>query len=345
MSGFIIKSSLIYIPIIFLFVSTFSFAQRTDVIIMNNGDHITGEIKKMQFGLITYKTDDAGTLSIKWDKIRHLISKDIFEVDLADGRIFFGSLDTTYSVRQMVVKGKNEIKFLFKKFVVKIIPIKETFWDILDGFVKLGFNFTKSTNTGQFTLGGNAKYRRRLDNTELNLNSIISFRDDQQTSRRQDLTLTYQRFFPNNWSGFTSIGVEQNTELGIQLRAIANAAVGYGIIKSNQNFFYGLLGLSINRESFTDTTQDINNLEGLLALNYQLFIYDSPKASLNTDLVVFPSLTDWGRVRINYNITLSWEIIIDLFWELSGYYSFDNKPSKGASSEDYYINTAFKYEF
>ena len=36
---------------------------------MNNGDHITGEIKKMPFGIIDYKTDDAGTFSKKWDKI------------------------------------------------------------------------------------------------------------------------------------------------------------------------------------------------------------------------------------------------------------------------------------
>ena len=45
---------------------------------MNNGDHITGEIKKLQFGIVTFKTDDAGTLSIQWDKLKHLISKDDF---------------------------------------------------------------------------------------------------------------------------------------------------------------------------------------------------------------------------------------------------------------------------
>jgi hypothetical protein len=312
---------------------------------MNNGDHITGEIKKMQFGIITYKTDDAGTLSIQWNKIKHMISTDIFEVDLADGRIYFGSLDTTYSVRQMVVRGKDETKFLFKKYVVKIVPIKDTFWDILDGYIKLGFNFTKSTNTGQFTVGGNAKFKRKIDNTELNLNSIISFREDQQTSKNQDLRLTYQRLLLHKWLLFGSIGLEQNTELGIQLRAITNAGLGYGIIQSNRDVFYGLAGLSINRENYIDTTDSATNLEGLLALNYQLFIYDSPKASLNTDIVAFPGITDWGRIRVNYNITLSWEIIIDLFWELSAYYSYDNKPSAGASSEDYYINTAFKYTF
>jgi hypothetical protein len=311
---------------------------------MHNGDYITGEIKYLKFGMVSFKTDNMGTLSIKWDKIKHLISKDTFEVQLEDGRVYYGSLDTTYSPRQMKVKGKDDTKFLFKKYVVNIAPIKDTFWDRLDGFIKLGFNFTKSTETGQFTLGGNAKFKRKADNTELTLNSIISFREELQTARRQDLTLTYQRILLHKWFVYGSVGLEQNTELGIQLRAITTVGAGYGIVQSNQDMFNGLLGLSVNRENFTDTTRDANNLEGVVSLNYQFYIYDSPKASLNTDVVLYPSLTDWGRIRFNYNITLSWEIIIDLFWELSGYYSYDNKPTKGASSKDYYINTAFKFE-
>jgi len=312
---------------------------------MNNGDYITGEIKKLQLGIVTFKTDDAGTLSIKWNKLKHLISKDIFEVNLADGRIYFGSLDTTYSVRQMAVKGENETKYLFKKYVVKIVPIKETFWDILEGYVKLGLNFTKSTETGQFTFGGNTKYKTKHGRTELNLNSILSFRNNQQTAKRQDLTLTYQKFLEHKWFLAASVGLEQNTELGINLRAIINSGAGYGIIQSNKDLFYGILGLSVNRENFIDSVEGANNLEGLIALNYQFYIYDSPKASLRTDIVGYPGLTDWGRLRINYNITFSWEIIIDLFWELSGYYSYDNKPTGTASSNDYYFNTAFKFEF
>jgi hypothetical protein len=274
-----------------------------------------------------------------------LISTDIFEVQVQDGRNYYGSLDTTYSVRQMIVKGKDQIKFLFKIYVVEITPIKNTFWDILDGHLKLGFNYAKGTATGQLTLGGLAKYRTRQGNTELNLNSIISFRDEQESSRKQDLTLTYQRFFEHKWFAAASVGLEQNTELGIKLRAITNIAAGYGIIHSNQELFLGMLGISLNRESFTDTSQATFNLEGLLALNYQLFVYDSPKASLTTGIVTFPGLTDWGRIRLNYDVTLSWEIIIDLYWDLSGYYSFDNKPTSGASSDDYGINTSFKYEF
>ena len=336
------------IPLIFITFLAYTsvlFAEKTDVIIMNNGDHITGEIKSMQFGMVTFKTDDAGTLNIKWDKIKHMISKNIFEVQVEDGRIYYGSLDTTYSVRQMKVKGASQTKLLFKIYVVSITPIKDTFWDILDGYIKLGFNYAKGTTNGQFTLGANSKYRTRHGNTELDLNSIISFRQERESSRKQDLTLSYQRFLENKWLLGGSVGLEQNTELGIELRALVNAVGGYNLIQSNENLFLGVMGLSFNRESFRDSTKPTFNLEGLIALQYRLFIYDHPKASLNTNLTLFPGITDRGRFRLNYNITLSWEIIIDLYWDLSGYYSYDNKPTSGASSDDYGINTAFKYEF
>ena len=177
------------------------------------------------------------------------------------------------------------------------------------------------------------------------MNSIVSFQDEQKSSRKQDITLAFQRFFEHNWLAGSTVGLEQNTELGIKLRGLLNAFGGYTLIQSNENLLYSALGLSLNREIFTDTTQSTTNLEGLLAAQYQLFIYDHPKVGLRTKVEVFPGLTDWGRIRANYDITLSWEIIIDLYWELSGYYSYDNKPTSDASSYDYNITTSFKYEF
>jgi hypothetical protein len=40
-------------------------AQKTDVVVIANGDVITGEIKGLSRGKLDYNTDDAGRLSIK----------------------------------------------------------------------------------------------------------------------------------------------------------------------------------------------------------------------------------------------------------------------------------------
>ncbi len=312
---------------------------------MNNGDYITGDVKKLQFGILSFSTDDMGTLQIQWKKIMHVISKNYFEVELQDGRTFFGSLDTTYSRRQMLIKGYTTEKSVFRNFVVDITPIKESFWDILDGSIKLGFNFTKGNQSGQFNLGGNTKYRTKNYNSEINLNSIISFQEQNETSRKQDLSFSLQRFLPGKWLVASGLAFEQNTELGIDLRASVTAGGGYNVVHSNNNLLYTVLGLSLNREKYFDSTEVAFNLEGVATVQYQLFIYDHPKASLTTFLMVFPGFTDWGRVRANYDIVLSWEIILDLYWDLSFYVSYDNKPTGSASSTDYGTNTSFKFDF
>jgi len=311
---------------------------------MYNGDHITGEVKKLEFGMLTFKTDDMGTLQIKWDKISQVISKKYFEVELQDGRVYYGSLDTAFSKEQINITGYSETKNVFKKFVVKITPIKSTFWDILNGYVKLGFNYTKGSQVGQLNLGGNAKYRTKFYNTEATINSIITFKNQEQSARKQDLTLSLQRFLSHKWLVGGGVKLEQNTELGINLRSSVIAGVGYNIIQTNTDFLNTLLGLSFNRESFIDSTQSVFNLEGAAYIEYQLFIYDHPKASMTTSLNLFPGFTDWGRIRSNFDIQFDWEIILDLYWELSSYISYDNKPTGTSSSSDWGINTSFKYE-
>ena len=49
--------------------------EKTDVVILDNGDRFQGEIKKLVQGTLTLKTDAAGTISLKWSHVTGVISK------------------------------------------------------------------------------------------------------------------------------------------------------------------------------------------------------------------------------------------------------------------------------
>ncbi|HET8698831.1 MAG TPA: hypothetical protein VFO94_15185, partial [Gammaproteobacteria bacterium] len=66
----------------------------TDVVTMRNGDRLTGEIKSLDRGKLSFETDATNTIQIEWDHVAALTSLQNFEVTLDDGRIFFGSLLT-----------------------------------------------------------------------------------------------------------------------------------------------------------------------------------------------------------------------------------------------------------
>jgi hypothetical protein len=53
---------------------------RTDVVSLANGDRITGEVVRLERGRLELKTDDAGTLSLEWDKLVSVVSRRQVEV-------------------------------------------------------------------------------------------------------------------------------------------------------------------------------------------------------------------------------------------------------------------------
>ena len=50
-----------------------------------NGDRITGEIVRLERGRLEFKTDDAGTLYLEWDKLSSLVATRQVEVLTTDG--------------------------------------------------------------------------------------------------------------------------------------------------------------------------------------------------------------------------------------------------------------------
>ena len=69
-------------------------AQKTDVIVLVNGDQVTAEIKELSRGRLRATTDGMGTVYIEWDDIVQLSSPARFEVELRSGDKFTGSLLT-----------------------------------------------------------------------------------------------------------------------------------------------------------------------------------------------------------------------------------------------------------
>ena len=105
-------------------------------------------------------------------------------------------------------------------------------------------------------------------------------------------------------------------------------------------------GLSLNSELATDSTNTSESLEFALVGNYSRFIYDTPKVALDTKLEVFPSITEQGRVRVNFSIDWSREIVSDLTFTLNYYISYDNQGASGEGpTRDYGLGTSLGYSY
>src|SRR5262245_51424283 len=134
-------------------------AGMNDRLVVRNGDVLTGEIKKFEFGSLRFKTDATDTISVKWDDVLRLSSPEVFQVSNAAGDRYLGTIGDGGD-RTILVVGPEGTITLSLDDIVRIAPIEETFWASLDGALSAGFSFTESSGVTQFTLGGNASYRR-----------------------------------------------------------------------------------------------------------------------------------------------------------------------------------------
>jgi hypothetical protein len=321
-------------------------APKTDVVILKNGDHLTGEIKSLQRGILKLSTDSMGTVSIQWDDVASLQSDQNIQVETRDGVRFLGNLTGDSQADAIALKLPGERVELPILEVVLMSPIESKGLSRLNGNITAGFNFTQASNIRQGNFGLNLNFRTELRNLRFSANAANSGSDSTVTSERADVTYQFNRLWADRWFT-TGVGsLTQNDELGIDLRTSVGAGGGRYLIQSNQTMLSLEGGIMLSRENLAGEASAADTVEAYGALRWDWFRYDSPVLDLSSNLEVYPNLSDTGRVRGDFDIRLRWEVIEDLFWELKFYDSYDNRPGTvGASENDYGITTSLGYSF
>jgi hypothetical protein len=333
--------------LIFLFGFTNSIqAQKNDTIYLKNGDRITGELKKFEYGLLTLSTDAMLKVYIEFDKINTIYSAKYFEMRTNSGVRYFGYLmkSNTSASLNIITKTDTIPKPLWD--IVQITPIKRTFFQKIDGTVDFGLTYTKASNVFQYSANLQATHRTINYATRFNVSSILTDNGDSGISRNNDIGIGVTRYLPNKWFARVSTLGQQNTELDLDMRLQAGAGAGYDFVRTNSVRFYGLAGMVVNHEKTIATTEVSNNIEALLAAQFKWFQYRHPKIDITSNFELYPSLTINNRVRFEYDIAAKYEIVRDLFFNLQFYVSSDTKPATGESAKsDWGVITSIGYTF
>jgi hypothetical protein len=139
--------------------------------------------------------------------------------------------------------------------------------------------------------------------------------------------------------------VENNDELGVDLRIMAGAGYGAVPIRSQRSWLSVGAGLAINHEIPVGGESE-DNLEAVGMVTYDYYKYSDPERSLTSNFRIFPSITDPGRYRTTFDMDFRLELVADLFWKMSYYISYDSDPvsTEGARS-DYGVTSSLGYKF
>ena len=315
----------------------FAIAAKTDLVILRNGDHVTGEVKSMSRGKLEYSTDDAGRLSIEWEKIARATSPGAYDVKAGSGARYLGRLAPPDRDGFVVVQGERT-DTLRVESVVEITPVSARFSQRVKAYLDLGFSVAKANQATTFNLSGKVDYRSTKLGSGFAVDSYVQGQDSVQTTTRNTLRQSVSWYLSDRWSAVELAQLEQNDELDLDHRVTAGGAMSRMLRQSNRMELEVGAGLVGTQEQFSSTTgsSDQTSLEGLLMAQWDAFRFDSPTLDFGTGVSVFPSLSESGRVRGQVEFRLEYELFNDFNTGIRFTDTFDSSPpEEGAAKNDY----------
>jgi len=333
------------ISLMLLIITCAASHAQTDTLFLDTNTIIVGEVKSMKKGVLTIETNYSDSdFNIEWLEVKKIYTQSVFLTSLTNGSRIVGSLrsneDNSINITNREGTVETEVQI---PEIVFLQPLNEGFWSRLDAAVDFGLSFTKANNLKQFTFGTNLKYTEDKWSALINANILRSTQDNAANIKREDGSFVFNYFLPKDWYLSPQVSLLSNTEQLLDLRTILSMGVGKFIVNTNKMYWGVLTGLSYNNEQFSSDAEDRSSVEGILGTELNMF--DAKDLSIITRLLTYPSLSENGRWRVDWNFDLKYDLPLD-FYAITGItLNYDNQPTPGASDSDYYWKLAFGWEW
>jgi hypothetical protein len=339
---------------IVLFLTAPLFARdKTDLLVMKNGDHMTCEVKGLDSGVLYVSFDYIdGTTSVDWSKVASLESKQLFIVKTEDGTVFTGVLRTPETpagrpVKIQVIENQEHETEIDQLKIIRLTESSDKFWERFNGQVNFGITYSKGNQSTQFSFGSQTAYVRERWNAGANFDSNLASSTGANASTRNSLNLTVVRLLrQNNWF-YAGVGdLLQSSEQGISHQSGLGGGVGKYLKNTNQTSVSVLGGgvwqnTTYNQPGVSSSTQDIAG--ALLYADIKIFRFSKTNFSVTGALI--PALSEPGRIYFNTNASYYVKLFSNLKWNASFYGNWDNRPPAGLSGSDYGTTSGLSWTY
>lgn len=317
---------------------------QTDKVYTINGDILIGEVKSMHKGVLVFDTDYADSkFQIDWEEITGIEIDNDHLIYTEDGSRYRGSLMPLVGEGRLtrVITSEGEFTMTLSR-IVEIVSLENKFWDRINISIDAGLTITKANNVRQRSIASNLNYRGDKWLMTAYFNDVGTTQDSISPVDRTEGGLTMTRDIFGNAVAFAGIEFLSSSEQTLDLRSTGKLGGGYYFIRNNGVYFFGGAGLAVSHEKYAGEDAS-NNLEGLGQVEFNA--YNKGDFSLMAKLMVYPSISDAGRWRINSDISFKYDLPFDFYIKLSLTHNFDNKPPNNVSTTDYSFHTSLGWEW
>jgi hypothetical protein len=323
---------------------------KTDVIILYNGDKITGELVSMYGGIVELKTDALGTAKIEWKRIARIESIYHYDIRFSTGERHFATIAETSIPGQLKLLSEGTEHNYEMLEVVEIRVVEGSFLGRIDVYLSAGYSYTKASSVGQATFNTDVNYEDENTRNSLTGRSTVTDTNEEVTSSTK-WDLSRQVWTDRSKSYRTFYGrYEANDELSLDGRYTAGAGLGRYFVDTQRIRWMASLGLQVITEKANESeisgagSGSAESIEGFLSTSFAAWRFDTPELDVDIQFNLFPSFSESGRLRGDTDIRIRWELVEDLFWDTTTFVTYDNK-SDISHEVDYGITTGIGWSY
>ena len=343
-------SRLLFVPLFMAWLCFPAQAKRKDVVIMNNGDHFTGEVKRLQNGLLYVETDYvAGNIGLDWNQVHSVQSTATYRIVLNNGTRIEGKIEKVPGEKaqghDFLIQEATEKVQVASDTVVSMDTKKPTFWRQLQGSIDLGYSFSSGNSQTATNVNTNAAYRTTAWEAATSYDSTFGGQAGASKTNRQDLQTTFAKYLNRNSYLVALSDFLHSNQQDLTLRTTIGGGYGHYFKRTANTNFSWIAGVAAIDESFDTTANHPSDqqAEALLGLQYNQVRFKV--GDFNSQLLVFPGLSDTGRVRVTTNNSLNIKLVNNFHFTFTFWDNFDSRPPVTAKRNELGVSSGIGYSF
>lgn len=353
---------------------------KTDLITVANGDQITGAVNAMTAGKLSVSTSYAGTINIKWRDVKQIESRYLYEVRLDDGERIYGRFTANDIEHKFSLRVAGSERQFDTDDIVEVRSIEEELADKLDLQVSTQFDVDPNSKklvfyaAGTYDVrGGRTNFSARVNDTKNTVDGVTETSNASwlQISRefwRERGTAQSYRVLNARYDTNDELGIAHRGSVGVGLGRYLINDLGHELAVSG-----GIQGVQERRpdceeqksvrgmapfvEAALDDGGDQSDKRALkkcydaeLFLNLKWHLYSFQRLDMDISLIgnTYPSLSDWGRIRGDLNLLISWELFDSFYWTVNAQTEIDNagdREDESLSNSDYTLSTGITWKY
>jgi putative salt-induced outer membrane protein YdiY len=323
---------------------------RKDLVVMKNGDRLSGNVKKLENGVLYIDTVYlSNSIGVDWRQVESIHSVATYQITLVSGRRLMGVIEQLAPAdardKNFVIREPGGELKIFAGDVAEISQQKSTFLRQLAGSINASYGFTSGNSQSSATIDADASYSSTKWLSAASLSESFNGEAGASRTNRSDLQFGTERFLNRDSFVMGIADFLHSSQQDLDLRTTLGGGYGRFIFRKGDKGLSWVTGVVYTNERFSEIsgqTRD-NNVEALLGLRYASYNFNF--GQFQSQLFVFPGLSDSGRIRVTTNNSLTIALTNKFHFTTTFWDNFDSRPPSIAKRNEMGVSTGIGWSF